>query len=47
MVVPSENGTVAHAELSFGPGALMLGTPRDDELRIKSLRDLGAVSGGI
>jgi len=47
MVVPGENGTVAHAELSFGPGVIMLGTARDDELRIKSPRDLGAVSGGI
>jgi uncharacterized glyoxalase superfamily protein PhnB len=47
MVVPGENGTVAHAQLSFGPGVIMLGTARDDELRIKSPRDLGAVSGGI
>jgi len=47
MVVPGENGAVAHAELSFGPGVIILGTARDDELRIKSPRDLGAVSGGI
>jgi len=47
MVVPGGNGTVAHAQLSFGPGVIMLGTAREDELRIKSPRDLGAVSGGI
>ena len=47
MVVPNENGTVAHAELTLGPGVIMLATARDDELNIKSPRDLGAVSGGI
>ena len=47
LVVPNENGTVAHAELTFGPGLIMLATARDDELNIKSPRDLGAVSGGI
>ena len=47
MVVPGENGTVAHAQLSFGPGVIMLGTVRDDELGMKSPRDLGAVNQGI
>jgi uncharacterized glyoxalase superfamily protein PhnB len=47
MVVPGENGAVAHAELSFGPGVIMLGTAREDELRIKTPHDLGAVTGGI
>lgn len=47
MVVPGDNGTVAHAQLSFGPGVIMLGTVRDDELRMKSPRDLGAVNQGI
>jgi len=46
-VVPNEDGTVAHAELSFGRSVIMLATAREDELRIKSPRDLGAVSGGI
>jgi len=45
MVVPGEDGTVAHAELSFRGAVIMLGTARDDELRIKSPHDLGAVSG--
>jgi uncharacterized glyoxalase superfamily protein PhnB len=30
MVVDGENGTVAHAELWYGDGAVMLGTDRDD-----------------
>jgi uncharacterized glyoxalase superfamily protein PhnB len=47
MVVPAENGTVAHAQLSFGPGVIMLGTARDDELRMNSPRDLGGVNQGI
>jgi len=47
MVVPNENGTIAHAELRFESGVMMLASARDDELRIKSPRDLGAVSGGI
>jgi len=47
MVVPNENGTVAHAEVEFGSGVMMLASARDDELRIKSPRDLGAVTGGI
>lgn len=47
MVVPGENGTIAHAQLSFQSGVIMLGTARDDELRMKSPRDLGAVNQGI
>ena len=47
MVVPGENGTIAHAQLSVSSGIIMLGTARDDELRIKSPRDLGAVNQGI
>ncbi len=29
MVVPGENGTIAHAELSWGPGVVMLGSWSD------------------
>jgi uncharacterized glyoxalase superfamily protein PhnB len=39
-------GTVAHAQLSFGPGFIMLSTARDDDLRMKSPLDLGAVNQG-
>jgi uncharacterized glyoxalase superfamily protein PhnB len=31
LVVPGENGTVAHAQLSFGNGMIMLGSAREDE----------------
>ena len=31
VVHPNEDGTIAHAELSWGPSILMLGTDRDDE----------------
>ena len=47
LVIPNENGTVAHAELSLGPGVIMLATARDDDLRMKSPRELGAVTQGI
>ena len=30
VVYPNPDGTIAHAELSFGPGILMLSTDRDD-----------------
>jgi uncharacterized glyoxalase superfamily protein PhnB len=30
MVVDGENGTIAHAELAYGDGMVMLGTDRDD-----------------
>jgi len=47
MVVPNENGTVAHAEVEFDSGVMMLASARDDDLRIKSPSDLGAVTGGV
>ncbi|MEQ1716340.1 MAG: VOC family protein [Hyphomicrobium sp.] len=31
LVVPGENGTIAHAQLTFGNGMIMLGTIRSDE----------------
>src|SRR3954447_6573982 len=30
MVVEGDNGTIAHAELAYGDGMVMLGTDRDD-----------------
>ncbi len=32
LVVPGENGTILHAQLSFGNGMIMLGSVRDNEL---------------
>jgi uncharacterized glyoxalase superfamily protein PhnB len=31
LVVPGPDGTIVHAQLTFGPGMIMLGTARDDE----------------
>ncbi len=31
LVVPSEDGTIAHAQLTFGNGMIMLGSARDDD----------------
>jgi uncharacterized glyoxalase superfamily protein PhnB len=30
MVVPGPEGTIAHAQLSFGPGVIMLGSAREE-----------------
>ena len=47
MVVPGPDGTIAHAQLRYGPGMIMLGTSRDDEFGLKSPRDLGGVTQGV
>ena len=46
LVVPGENGAVAHAELSFGNGMIMLGSARDDEYGklVKAPHDVGGLS---
>jgi uncharacterized glyoxalase superfamily protein PhnB len=43
LVVPGDVGTIAHAELGFGNGMVMLGTARDDEFGklVKPPRALG------
>ena len=45
LVVPGENGTVAHAQLSFGNGMIMLGSAREDEFgqRVKPPREIGGI----
>jgi uncharacterized glyoxalase superfamily protein PhnB len=30
LVMPGEDGTIAHAQLTFGNGTIMLGSARDD-----------------
>ena len=46
LVVPGENDTVVHAELTFGNGMIMLGQARDDKYGklVKPPRDLGGVN---
>ena len=43
--MPGEDGTIAHAQLTFGNGMIMLGSARDDELGrlVRLPRDVGGV----
>ena len=45
LVVPGENGTVAHAQLTFGNGMIMLGSAREDEFgqRVNPPREIGGI----
>ena len=45
LVVPGENGTITHAQLTFGNGMIMLSSANDSELGkfVKPPRDLGGV----
>ena len=45
LVVPGENGTVAHAQLTFGNGMIMLGSAREDEFGqwVKPPRETGGI----
>jgi uncharacterized glyoxalase superfamily protein PhnB len=47
LVVAGDDGTIHHAELSLGPGWIMLGSSRDDVYRMRSPRELGAVNQSI
>jgi uncharacterized glyoxalase superfamily protein PhnB len=47
MVVPGPDGTIAHAQLKFGQDVLMLGSSRDDALKLKSPRELGGITQSI
>jgi uncharacterized glyoxalase superfamily protein PhnB len=45
LVVPGDNDTIAHAQLTFGNGMIMLGSASDSEFGklVKPPRDLGGV----
>jgi len=45
LVVPGENNTIAHAQLSYGDGMIMMGTARDDEhgQLVKTPAEIGGV----
>jgi uncharacterized glyoxalase superfamily protein PhnB len=45
LVVPGENGGIAHAQLTFGNGMIMLGSARDDEFGqwVKPPREIDGV----
>jgi uncharacterized glyoxalase superfamily protein PhnB len=46
LVVPGENGTIAHAQLTLGTGMVMLGSARDDEYGklVRPARDAAALT---
>jgi len=48
-VVPGDHGTIAHAQLAFGTGMIMLGTARDDEWGklVRTVRARGGASGAV
>ncbi len=46
LVVPGPDGTIAHAELSFGPGVIMIGSPNPGQGRVGA-RSLPAVAQSI
>src|ERR1700722_9165936 len=45
-VVPGEAGTIAHAQLTYGNGMIMLGSARDDEFGrlVRPPRETGGVA---
>ena len=44
LVVPGEDGSIAHAQLTLGGGMIMLGSARDDDFGglVKTAREVGA-----
>ena len=47
LVVPGPDDTIAHAQLAFGTGMVMVGSQRDDELQMRTPCDLGGVTQSI
>ena len=47
MIVPGPDGTIAHAQLSFGSGLIMVGSEQDDELAMRIPCDLGGITQSI
>ena len=47
MVVPGPDDTIAHAQLAFAGGMVMVGSLRDDELKMQTPCDLGGVTQSI
>ncbi len=46
LVVPGENSTVMHSELSFGPGVIMVSSPKAEARRV-SPHSLPGLPGGL
>ena len=46
LVVPNKDGTIAHAQLSFGNGMIMLGSFSDDRRAVIRVRRRGSCARG-
>ena len=46
-VVPGPDDTIAHAQLTFGTGMVMVGSQRDDELQMRIPCDFGGITQSI
>ena len=46
-IVPGPDNTIAHAQLAYGTGMIMVGSQQDDALAMRSPCDLGGISGSI
>jgi uncharacterized glyoxalase superfamily protein PhnB len=46
-IVPGENGTIEHAQLRLAGNFIMLGSSRDDDLAIRSPRELGGATASV
>jgi uncharacterized glyoxalase superfamily protein PhnB len=47
LVVPGDDGSVVHAEMSFGTGGIMLGSIKDSQVGISTPRSLGGSTQSI
>ena len=47
LVVPGEDGKIAHAELTFGNGMVMLGSERDEGIPVRSPKNQGGANQGV
>ncbi len=46
-VYPGDGDTIAHAQLSYQGALIMLGTWREDDLRMRPAYEVGAVTSGL
>ena len=47
MIVPGPKGSIAHAQLSYGGGVVMIGTAEPDEMKMKTPTEAGGSTQGI
>ena len=47
MIVPGPKGTIAHGQLRYGGGVVMIGTAESDEMNMKTPAEAGGTTQGI